>query len=238
MRLGIIDWGIGGFGALRRLHERCPQLDILYFSDSGHVPYGRVPRVQLARRVEEVVNSLPVSHVLVACNAASVVLPDIPTSIPIEGMVRHGVNGVLATGLHRWAVIGGEGTVAAGTYGTLLREKGLMVTERSGQPLSAHVEAGRLAGEGVEKDVRMVLAPLKDTEGLLLACTHYPALTPLLQDALPTARIVDPVETLVPSLVKEWGLDAWQGSGSIEAQTTGDEGAMRDHARMAFGFRW
>jgi len=223
---------------MRRLHERCPRLDILYFSDSGHVPYGRVPHGLLAGRLEKIVNSLPVSHVLVACNAASVVLPDIQTSTPIRGMIHHGVQAALAAGLQRWGVIGGEGTIAAGIYGTALRERGLDVVERSAQPLSAHVEAGRLAGDAVESDVSEILTPLQGVEGLLLACTHYSALMRHFPRVLPDTRVVDPMDTLVTALIEEWALDSWEGSGAIEAQTTGDEVAMRNHALHAFGFEW
>jgi glutamate racemase len=188
--------------------------------------------------VEEIVNALPVTHVLVACNAASVVLPDIETGTPIRGMIRHGVQAALDTGLQRWGVIGGKGTIAAGIYGTALSEHGLEVIERSAQALSAHVEAGRLAGDAVESDVSEILSPLQGVEGLLLACTHYSALMRHFQRVLPDTRIVDPVETLVTALIEEWALDSWEGAGAIEAQTTGDEVAMRNHALQAFGFEW
>ncbi|WP_166906149.1 hypothetical protein [Mycobacterium sp. DL440] len=76
--LGIVDWGIGGIGVVRELDRRVPGLPVLYWSDAGATPYGRMRGDALAARLSAVVSELAhrgATEVVLACNAASTVAP-------------------------------------------------------------------------------------------------------------------------------------------------------------------
>nr|MDT0523947.1 hypothetical protein [Streptomyces sp. DSM 41633] len=76
--LGIVDWGIGGIGLVRELDRRAPGLPVLYWSDAGAMPYGRMRSADLTARLYDVVSELArrgATEVVLACNAASTVAP-------------------------------------------------------------------------------------------------------------------------------------------------------------------
>ena len=235
MRLGILDWGIGGLDCLRRLRTRCADLDLVYVSDAGYTPYGKVPPRELAERVSRVIGEMNVDRVVLACNAASAVLGDIDVDLPLEGIIRHGVAAALATPHHHLGVVGGHRTIEDQVYGRPLRDAGRVVIERVAQPLSAHVEAGRLQGEEIRAALDAIVAPLAGVDALILACTHYCALTPLFEQALPGVQLIDPVVSLVTHLVEDWGLEAEPGSGALMVWNTGDPAQMQTSARRVFG---
>jgi glutamate racemase len=81
--VGILDWGIGGTSIYRLLKERRPETPIVYFSDTGVTPYGRMEAGELKARLREVIELLArrgVSHLVIGCNAASTALPSCSAS--------------------------------------------------------------------------------------------------------------------------------------------------------------
>ncbi len=235
MKLGIIDWGIGGIDCMARIRSRCPDLDIAYFSDAGYRPYGQVPAEELAERVGSVVDMLNVDAAIIACNAASTIIPAADWVVPVTGMIRPGVEAVLATGLKRVGVIAGVRTIESGAYTERLQAAGCRVSSSIAQPLSALVEAGVLRGPIVETTVHEALARLDAIECLLLACTHYPALASAFERRLPGVLLLDPMDTLLKNTVDDWALDTQSGTGQLTVWTTGDTERMRRSARLAFG---
>jgi glutamate racemase len=111
------------------------------------------------------------------------------------------------------------------------------VRQRVAQPLSAHVEAGRLDTPEVRADVARITAPLRGVEILVLACTHYPALAPLLAERCPGCELYDPVAATLAHVARAWPVPpASAGAGEPHRfLTSGDPGAMRRSARLAFG---
>lgn len=234
-RVGVIDWGIGGIDTLGRLGRARPDLDLVYFSDAGTTPYGRLPRETLARRVEEVVAGLGVDLVVVACNAASSVLPELDLPVPAVGVIEPGLRAVLRTDHQVLGLIGGERTILSRVWEEPLARAGRRVVARVAQPLSAHVEAGRLRGPEVEADLDAILEPLIGSEAVVLACTHYPALAAPIAARLPGVALIDPVDALVDAVVQVLPA-AGPRRGSVHASTTGDPSATRAGAIAAFGF--
>src|SRR3954470_77349 len=89
--IGVVDWGIGGLGFFKLLRERHPRLPLVYVSDAGETPYGKLRASHLAARLRQMgafMRREGVTHLVVACNAAS-------TALPALGV--HGVAGSLAT---------------------------------------------------------------------------------------------------------------------------------------------
>jgi glutamate racemase len=233
--LGIVDWGIGGVDFFRRLRARHPKVPIVYFSDTGATPYGKLPRTELLRRLERVIAELRqrgVTQIVVACNAASTVLPSLASALPVRGVVEHGIRAALATPATTIGVIGGLRTIRSGCYRRALEENGRIVRQRIAQPLSARVESGDLASPALRHEIARIVSPLRNVDALVLACTHYLALAARFRETLPGVLLIDPVTELLRSISSKGTLP--RGSGETLFLTSGDARAMRHAAKMAF----
>jgi glutamate racemase len=206
-RVGILDWGIGGVGLLRALRQRS-RVPVMYLSDCGHTPYGKLPAAALSARVSKLLAWMVqrgASSVVVACNAASSVLDEAESSarigVPVLGMVGPAV--VLCETLNprKLGVIGGSRTIRSGVYGARLRRGGREVVQRIAQPLSAHVEAGTTRTRRCAADLDRILDPLRAMDAVLLACTHYPAMADAIAERLPGVPLLDPAERVVEQLL-------------------------------------
>jgi glutamate racemase len=91
VRLGILDWGIGGVGFYALARARLPELPVVYWSDAGAIPYGKQAPAELAGRVVTIARWLKseagITHLAIACNAASSVLPRIDPSDELCGRI-------------------------------------------------------------------------------------------------------------------------------------------------------
>lgn len=237
--VGVLDWGIGGLDTLARLRRRFPGLAFTYLSDSGATPYGKLDADALAARVRAVVAALDVTHCVIACNAASSVLPLRDPPCPIVGVIAPGVAVALRSGHRRLGVVGGARTIASRAWSAPLEAAGREVVQSVAQPLSAHIEAGRLGGPALEADLARVLAPIRaaEVDALVLACTHYPAIAGAFARHLPGVALIDPVDALVDAAAAAFGLDDAGGAevGALRVLTTGAPAATADAARLAWG---
>jgi glutamate racemase len=245
MKLGILDWGIGGVGFYAMARARRPDLSIVYWSDAGTVPYGKQTPPELARRLVTVARWLKreagVTHLAIACNAASSVLPAIDledeTLPEMTGVIEHGVRAALQRSApgQLIGVVGGRRTILSGAYRRALF--GRTVRQRVAQPISARVEAGDLSSDGLRGELDRIMAPLRAVDLLVLACTHYAALRAAFAARTPRAEIVDPAAELLAWAVDRWQLESAASDGASDRVfTTGDAQATAQAARAAFGF--
>ena len=256
MRIGItvLDWGIGGVDLLSGLRRARPDLDLRYRSDSGSLPWGRLSPGALTARVATLLEeetAAGADAVLLACNAASTILPRLRTPRARDGTgaasPQFGVHGVIAPGLAMvlagpWrdvGVLGGQRTIRSGAWTRPLRGAGLQVRGRIAQPLSARVEAADLDSAGTRALVAGLCAPLRACEVVVLACTHYSAAADVLQDALPGVVLLDPAAAALVALLQALpDADDRKGparTGRLRAFTSGDPVATRAAALGAFG---
>lgn len=226
----LLDWGIGGLSVYKEIQRLRPELEIVYISDSGFTPYGKVPAPALAARVAEVIawgrRHHGVSRAVIACNAASTVLSEVQAlcpGFPVAGVIEAGLALVRESGSRTVGVIGGLRTIESRIFSTGLRADHIQVLEQVAQPLSALIERGVLSGPELESTLHPILAPLREVDALLLACTHYPAVAPEVKKLLPQARLLDPArraaEQLISSLPaqgKREHPDLFFTSGSLE----------------------
>jgi glutamate racemase len=239
--LGIVDWGIGGVGLVRALDQVAPGLPVLYWSDAGVTPYGRMGVDELTARLTSVVTTLAglgATEVVLACNAASTVVGALDAApIPVQGIIGHGVASVPDRIAGPVGVVGGQRTIAAGHYRRGLARPGRVVLSRVAQPLSAHIEAGRVGSPQFRADLARILAPLQGVQALVLACTHYPAASSWFAAALPETVLIDPVERLAGAVAHRHPHAAQRAADPAERVffTTGDPGAMRRGAARAWG---
>ena len=242
-RLGILDWGIGGLDLYRRLRAAGSRRDVVYWSDAGAPPYGTLPGPALADRVATVIERLAelgCGQVVVACNAASTVLPDAELrrraaarGCEVLGVIEPAIAAVRRLALPSVAVIGGRRTIESRAYAEPLEAAGVRVAQRVAQPLSALVERGLTDGPEVHACLREVLGPLRDAEHLVVACTHYVAALPAIRSWLPRLRtVVDPAEETLAVVRAGGGLHG--GEGRERFVTTGSVEDTRRAARLAF----
>lgn len=242
--LGILDWGIGGLDLYRRLRAAGSRRDVIYWSDAGAPPYGTLPGPVLADRVATVLERLAdegCTQVVVACNAASTVLPDpglqrraAARGCEVLGVIEPALAAVRRLALPEVAVIGGRRTIESRAYAEPLEAAGVRVHQRVAQPLSALIERGLVDGPEVEACLREVLGPLGDAEHLVIACTHYVAALPAIRSWLPRLRtVVDPAEETLAVVRAGGGLHG--GEARERFMTTGAAEAMRRAAELAFG---
>lgn len=236
-QLGIVDWGIGGIGLVRALDQLAPGLPVLYWSDAGATPYGRMGTDELAARLSTVVTALAergATEVVLACNAASTVVGRLEAApIPVEGIIEHGLSSV-PEDVAVVGVVGGRRTIVGGHYRRGLERRGHVVLSRVAQPLSAHIEGGRTGSPQFATDLARIVVPLRGVDALVLACTHYPAASRWFQAALPNTLLIDPAERLAAAIAARYP-STQKRPGSRVFLTTGDPESMRVGAARAWG---
>jgi glutamate racemase len=243
--IGVFDSGIGGVSVLRALKELLPQEDFIYFGDSANLPYGEKSLEEI-RKLSEAVTAFLLEKnckiIVIACNTASAAAlkhlralhPDVifvgmePAVKPAAEQTQSGVVGVIAT----TATFQGE------LFASVVERFAQHVTVLR-QPcpgLVQQIEAGELQSEKTEKMLRGWLEPMleKNIDTLVLACTHYPFVTPLLKKILgEKVRIIDPapaVANRVKMLLAERDLlnPGTADGGHIKYYTSGDEEKFRE----------
>lgn len=185
--IGVFDSGVGGLTAVRRLHEILPHEDIIYFGDTGRVPYGTRSAETILKYTRQDVHFLQafdIKAIVVACNTVSATALDIvaaETDVPMIGVVSPACDAARkATVTGRIGVIGTQATVRSGVYERMLHEADpkLSVFMQACPLLVPLAENGRVhRGDVVaETLMREYLAPIKEqkVDTLILACTHYP----------------------------------------------------------------
>lgn len=234
--LGIIDWGIGGISIHKLIRERLGPVPTIYFSDTGVTPYGKMTRPELVARLNKVIGYLRsrgVTHLVIGCNAASTAIPFLDKSIvEIAGVIESAVRLTKRVKPKRLGLIGGRRTVLSGVYRRAFAEAGIPLRQRIAQPLSGMVENGDVSSRALRAECRKILAPIKNSSHILLACTHYPAITSVMRDIVsPETVFVDPAEELVREII------GWKLAPGDEAVflTSGDTAKMKKAAQAAFG---
>ncbi len=223
--LGIIDWGIGGLGLYQHL-KRVGDIPTLYFSDAGHPPYGNTAPELLRKRISSIIVFLRekgASHIAIACNSGNAAFEDRDN---ITGIINHGIAAMRRTKKHKIGLLAGHGTIESGVFERKTKDLPIQLVQQIAQPLSAHVEAGRLEGPELEKDLDEIMYSVKNCDVLLLACTHYPAIIEQIKkNASPQCVVIDPAVEMADWILDNWSLhrvdqtDQWFTTGSIDDMT-------------------
>lgn len=235
--LGIIDWGIGGISVYKELRDQLgDELPVIYFSDTGATPYGKMSRRELASRLDAVIEFMKgrgMTHLVIGCNAASTAISDLADhGIKIEGMIETAVEVAAKARPKRLGLIGGRRTVVSGVYRKGLAKRGIALEQRIAQPLSALIERGDLSSDELKAHTRTILGPVRNCSHIMLACTHYPAIAHTLSEYVSAeTKFIDPAPMLVKKISK-WKIGREKESIFV---TTGDSAQMKRSAKLAFG---
>jgi len=199
--IGVFDSGVGGLTVVSALRRRLPRESILYLGDTARLPYGSKSPDTVTRYTENNIAFLlgrGVKAVVVACNTASALaLPHLHPDVPTWGVIEPGARQAAAVSRGRVGVIATEATVRSDAYPRALRalRPELEIRSRACPLFVPLVEEGWHDDPITEEVAKRYLAPLLDAgiDTLVLGCTHYPLLAPVL------ARVAGPGVTLVDS---------------------------------------
>lgn len=251
--IGVFDSGVGGLTVLAELQRRLPDESTVYLGDNARAPYGPRPADEVRRFTLECLAwllSQDVKLLVLACNTATARALDLvraAADIPVVGVIRPGaVAAVAATRTRHVGVIATAGTVESGAYGQAIGEANASTTvlQRASPELVPMVEAGVTDGLRAETVVRGYLEPLfaedASIDTLLLGCTHYPLLRPVIERvAGPRVHVVDSAFTT--ALAVEDLLDALggraEGPATHRVATTGAIEPFVAVAERLFGDR-
>jgi glutamate racemase len=204
--IGVFDSGIGGLTVAQEIIRQLPSESVVYFGDTARVPYGPKSPDTVRRYSQEIADFLSgegVKAIVIACNTATahaltMLREKLP--IPVIGVVEPGARAaVKATTTNRIGVIGTVGTIKSGAYERAIRalDPDAIITARPAPLLVPLVEEGWTDHEAARLIVDEYLQPFKaaGVDTLVLGCTHYPLLKPILADALgPAVKLIDSAE--------------------------------------------
>ncbi len=195
--IGIFDSGLGGLTAVKEFNRILPGEDVIYFGDTGRVPYGTRSNETILKYVRQDIRFL-MSHdikgIIIACGTASSVALDTVKEefdIPIIGVVRPAAKAALqATKNKKIGVLGTTGTINSGSYEKMLKalQPEAEVYAKACPMFVPLVENGYLKSEATNLIAREYLLPLKEhgVDTLILGCTHYPLLYETISDIMGT----------------------------------------------------
>lgn len=215
--IGVFDSGVGGLTVLKALLALIPGADYAYFGDTARLPYGSKSVETVARYAVEAAHYLE-SHgaqmLVIACNTATALALDqitAATHVPVVGVVEPGAEAAAAASKNRKVVvIGTEATVSSHAYRKALEARGLRAQEKACPLLVPLVEEGWVDHSVTEQVARIYLAEafgngFQDSDTLVLGCTHYPLLKPLLQRVTPGhVSIVDSAESTAHAVASQF----------------------------------
>lgn len=239
--IGVFDSGVGGLSVLREIRRRLPWEDLIYVADSQHVPYGnKSPEfiVERSRVLADFLLGRGCKAIVIACNTATVgaasALRAEQPGVPIIGMepavkpavaaTKNGVVGVLAT----------VGTLKSAQFAALLDKFaiGVQVVTQPAPGLVECVEAGELGSPATRSLVESFVSPLLEAnvDVIVLGCTHYPFLRPLIQEiAGPNISLIDTgsavARQLEARLKEQASLRQTPNEGTATFFTSGDPAA-------------
>lgn len=206
--VGVFDSGVGGLSVLRAAMDMMPEEHFIYVADQAHVPYGPRPLEEVrdfAVAITEFLLSQNVKMVVLACNTASAAalrylrhnFPHVPfvgmepAVKPATEQTKTGVVGILAT----------EATFQGKLYASVLERfaKDVKILQHTCPGLVNLIDRGAISDPKTRSILESALLPMlaQGIDTIVLGCTHYPFLIPLIKSIVgPNVRVIDPAEAV------------------------------------------
>jgi glutamate racemase len=214
--IGVFDSGVGGLTVLHALLERIPDANYLYFGDTARLPYGSKSAATVAHYATSAVHYLQdhgAELLVIACNTATALAFDeikANSHVGVVGVVEPGAEAAAAvTRKKTVVVIGTDATIGSHAYRRALESKGVAVREKACPLFVPLVEEGWVEHTVTEQVARIYLSEAfsedaHDADVLVLGCTHYPLLKPLLRRVAPDyVTIVDSAESTAHAVAEQ-----------------------------------
>lgn len=205
--IGIFDSGIGGTSVFKEIKALLPHEHTIYLADSFNAPYGNKSKqeiIDLSIKNTELLIAKECKLIVIACNTATTnaikVLRE-TYDIPFVGIEPAIKPAALRTETKAIGILATKGTLSSDLFHrtTDLYSNGIKVIEQVGEGIVTLIEDGRTHSEEMKILLKTYLKPMLDAniDYLVLGCTHYPYLIPLLLDMLPNhVKIIDSGEAV------------------------------------------
>jgi glutamate racemase len=247
--IGVFDSGVGGLTVLHELLVQLPHEDFLYLGDTARFPYGERSPEELARFSSAIAEELlrrRAKLLVVACNSATAAaLPSLrrrmmetTLGVDVLGVVRpEALRALAATHSGRIGLLATPTTVASGAYQEVVSVIDPHVTLHAVAcpALATIIQAGEQFDERTVRAVREACAPLRaaDVDAVILGCTHYPLIQPMLQRMLgPRVALISSGAALARQVEHALSTRGLQnpraGEGDYRFLCTGDTEAFRE----------
>ncbi len=202
--IGVFDSGLGGLTAVKELMGILPDEPIVYFGDTGRVPYGTKSNETIIKYTKSDIaflKTFDLKLIIVACGTASTIaLPHVKdgVGIPIFGVADAAAKAAAnSTKNNKIGIIGTNGSIRSGAYARLIREEDPEIeTYSTACPLFVPlVETGHTTGAIARLAAEEYLLPLKEkgVDTLVLGCTHYPLLKDVIKEVMgENVTLIDP----------------------------------------------
>jgi glutamate racemase len=232
--IGVFDSGFGGLTVLRELRKALPAADYFYFGDTAHLPYGAKSVRTVAKYAISAAHFLEehgIEMLVVACNTATALaFEDIRSAVkvPVVGVIEPGAERAAAISKTKKVVVAAtEATVTSHAYQRALEQRGMQATEKACPLFVPLVEEGWVEHHVTEEVAHIYMDQVfqdgaRDADVLVLGCTHYPLIRPLLRRVVPqNVEIVDSAESTAAKVVELLGAGRGQGApGDLRCYAT------------------
>jgi glutamate racemase len=235
--IGVFDSGFGGLTVLRALIQRFPQAQFAFLGDTARLPYGSKSRRTIARYAAQsaqfLVREQGAEFLVIACNTASALALDAiqdAVPVPVLGVIEPGASAARAASRSGDVlVIATDATVQSHAYAAACRARGLRAIEKACPLLVPLVEEGWTGHPVTAEVIRIYLEELSaqaaaeglNPDTLVLGCTHYPLLRPLISRAVsPRIQVIDSAEAAAEAAALIFNQQ--DPSGSTHPQADGE----------------
>src|SRR6266852_3372375 len=218
--IGVFDSGVGGLTVLGALVERIPDADYLYFGDTARLPYGSKSAATVAHYAVGAVRYLQdqgAELLVIACNTATALALDkikAAAGVEVIGVIEPGAEAAAAASqVQKVVVIGTEATISSHAYRRALEARKVAVREKACPLFVPLVEEGWVEHPVTEQVAKIYLSEAfsedavhsnDDADVLVLGCTHYPLIKPLLRRVAPEhIAIVDSAESTAQDVARQ-----------------------------------
>ena len=241
--IGVFDSGFGGLTVLRALAARLPNARFAFLGDTARLPYGSKSRRTIARYAAQsaqfLVREQGAEFLVIACNTASALALDaIQDAVPVTvlGVIEPGAEAARAASrTGDVLVIATEATVHSHAYAAACRAQGLRALEKACPLLVPLVEEGWTDHPVTAEVIRIYLDELTaeaafqglKPDTLVLGCTHYPLLRPLLESVIASCvpggmKVIDSAEAVAEAAVRQFGAIGWPAAHGLPSAAEDD----------------
>lgn len=249
--IGVFDSGMGGLSVLKAMRKLLPSERIIYIADQGHVPYGPRSLEQVrdfSKAITRFLLEKNAKLIVVACNTASAAalhyLRETFPNTPFVGMEPAVKPAAEHTGSGLVGVLATPATFQGELYASVLERfaNDVQVFQHSCPGLVEQIEAGDLDGEVPRSILEEALRPMLDKgiDTVVLGCTHYPFVIPLIERIVAeNVRVIDPAPAVakqVERMLEAHGIKNQDGeSPPIQFFTSGDAKVLSSYLQKLLG---
>ena len=236
---------------LRAIRSQMPEESVIYFGDQGHIPYGPRPMEQI-RNFSEAITRFLLEHdakiIVVACNTASAAaltfLRDAFRDVSFVGMEPAVKPAAEQTQTGRVGVLATPATFEGALYASVVERfaNGVELLQNTCSGLVQEIERGNLNGTETRQILEKALFPMLDRniDTVVLGCTHYPFVIPLIQQIVgENVRVIDPAPSVakqVRRVLEAQGLkNESRAQGDVKFYTSGDPAELKSLLPLLLG---